>query len=170
MNSRASRAALGLLLATALQLMIGSHLRIAGVVPDLLLVATVTMALAAGPSAGAGAGFAAGMLADLIGSGPIGVSMLVMSVVGYLAGSLQASLFAEGWLAPVTVVLTASLLKEASYGMLLGMLGDGGPFWRTLGRVVLPTAAYTTVVAVLVYPWVSRLLRRERSVATLGRL
>lgn len=170
MSGVAGRVALGVLLAVTLQLVIGSHLTVAGVVPDLLLVATVTVALASGSSAGAVAGFAAGVLADLIGSGPFGASMLVMTVVGYLAGSLQASLFAEGWLAPVTVVLTASLLKEAAYGLLLGVLGVGGPFWRTLARVVLPTAVYTTVVAVIVYPWVSRLLRRERSVATLGRL
>jgi rod shape-determining protein MreD len=157
-----------LLGAVLLQVAIAPRIAVFGVVPDLLLLVVITLALVEGPTAGAVVGFAAGLLTDLVATGPIGPSALVLSLVGYFAGSLSASLFAEGWWLPVIVVSVATLVAGTAYMLMLVLLGqDLGPLGAVFLSKVLPGAVYDTVLAVLVYPWLARLLRREQFMTTL---
>jgi rod shape-determining protein MreD len=156
--------------ATFLQVALAPHMSVFGVVPNLLLLVVVTLAFVEGPVAGCASGFVAGAVLDLLGSTVIGPWALVLTVVGYLAGMLTAKLFAEGWLLPVTVVFVASLAAEASYGLVLAILGVGGPFFGALVRIMVPAAVYNTALAVLVYPWLARLLRQDRSMTEFRRL
>jgi len=167
---RAAPTILAILAAMLLQVAIAPHLSIGGVVPNLLLLVVVTLALVQGPQAGSSAGFAAGLVFDLLGTGPIGPMALVLAVVGHIAGSLSANLFAEGWLLPLTVVFSASLVAEVSYAVLLTILGEGGPLWTTLWSVSVPSALYNGVLALLLFPWLARFLRRDRPMHTYRRL
>lgn len=159
-----------LFVAVVMQVAIAPNIAIGRAVPNFMLLVVVALALTEGPAAGASAGFVAGVLFDLLGSGPIGPAALVLTVVGYLAGSLSANMFAEGWRLPVTVVLIASLLAELSYGAVLAILGVGQPFWSTFLAVMLPTAVYNGVLALLAFPFLARLLRTERQMTTFRRL
>jgi rod shape-determining protein MreD len=159
-----------LAVATVLQAGLAPHLAVFGVVPNLLLLVVVTLAIFEGPIAGSVSGFVAGLLMDLLGTAVVGPWALVLAVVGYTAGMLGANMFAEGWLLPVTVVFVASLLAEASYGVLLSVLGAGGPFLVTFGRIVIPAAVYNTALAVLVYPWLGRLLAQDRTMTEFRRI
>jgi hypothetical protein len=94
----------------------------------------------------------------------------VLTIVGYAAGTLTANMFAEGWLMPVTVVFIASLFAEVGYGLILTVLGVGGPFFSSLVRIMLPAAVYNTALAVLAYPWLARVLRQDRSMTEFRRL
>ena len=93
--------------AFVLQVMLAPHLAVFGVVPNLFLLVVITLSFVEGPVAGAVAGFAAGLLFDLLGAEPVGAWALVLTVTGYVGGMLQENLFAEGWLAPVTVAIIA---------------------------------------------------------------
>lgn len=156
--------------ALVLQVAVAPQLAIADAVPNFMLLVVVTLALVEGSSAGAAAGFVAGLTFDMLGSGPIGPAALVLTVVGYLAGSLSANMFAEGWRLPVTVVLVASLTTELAYGLVLSVLGAGSPFGTTFVQVMLPTALYDAALALVVYPFLARFLRRERRMTTFRRL
>jgi rod shape-determining protein MreD len=168
--NRAWPTAAALLVATILQAALAPHLAVFGVVPNLLLLVVVTLALFEGPIAGTVAGFVAGLLLDLLGTAVIGPWALVLSVVGYVAGTLGSSMFAEGWLLPVTVVFVTSLMAEFSYGLILATLGLGGPFLSSLLRIMLPAAVYNTALAVLVFPWLGQLLQQDRSMTEFRRL
>ena len=157
---------LALLGAAILQVGVAPHLAIGGVVPNFILLVVVTLAMVEGPTAGCALGFAGGLVLDLLGSGPIGAWALVLCVVGYLTGMLQERLFAEGWLLPVTVVFAASLFAALGYWAVSSIAGEGGAFGATVLRIILPSAIYNTVLAVLIYPWLARLLRREPAVET----
>lgn len=159
-----------LVAALVLQVMLAPHLSIAGVTPNFPLLVVITLAFVEGPSAGALTGFSAGLVLDLLGQGPIGAWALVFTVTGYTAGMLQENLFAEGWLAPVTVAIIAGLVADFSYLLLLTVIGVGPAFWQSLGRVVLPRALYNAVLVMLAYPWLARLLRTDRSVKSFRRL
>ena len=87
-----------------------------------------------------------------------------------LAGLLHANMFAEGWLLPVSVVFLASFGAELAYGLLMAVLDVGLPFWSALVRIMLPGAVYNTVLAVLLYPLMTRVLRRDRTVKSFRRL
>ncbi len=156
--------------ALVLQVGVAPHLAISGVVPNLFLLVVITLAMLEGRSAGAAAGFAAGLLFDLLGTGPVGAAALVFSVTGYIAGSLSEHMFAESWLMPVTVVFVASLSAELAYALVLTVLGAGSPFWSAFASVILPAAVYNSVLALLVYPLLARFLRRGRPMTTFGRI
>ena len=159
-----------ILVAGLLQAGLAPYLAIIGVVPDFLLLVVVTLALVEGPSAGAAAGFAAGLIFDLLGSGPVGPMVLVLVVTGYLAGLLHENMFAEGWLLPLSVLAIASLASTLAYGLMLDLLNAGGPFVLTFFTKILPEALYDTTLGLLVFPWLARFLRQDRPMTTFRRL
>jgi rod shape-determining protein MreD len=162
--------AAAILAAALLQVGLAPYMAIGGVVPNFLLIVVVTLALVEGPIPGASAGFAAGLIFDLLGSGPVGPMALVLAVTGYMAGLLHEHMFAEGWLLPLTVLFVASLASSIAYGILLNILGVGGPFVITFLTKMLPEAIYDTALALLVYPWLARFLRQDRPMKTFRRL
>lgn len=156
--------------ATLLQIGVAPYMAIGGVTPNFLLLVVVTLALVTGPTEGAAAGFAAGLIFDLLGTGPVGPAALVLCITGYLAGLLHEQMFAEGWLLPLTVLGVAALGAEVAYALVLSVLGAGGPFVVTLFTKILPAAVYNTALALLIYPWLARFLRRDRAMTTFRRL
>ncbi len=170
MSGRYLPAGIALLAAALLQSGLAPHLAIAGVVPDFLLLVVVTIALTTGSNEGATVGFLAGLIFDLLGTGPVGSMALVLTIAGYAAGMLHAAMFAEGWLLPLTVLAITALVSEASYGILLNVLGAEVPFWSSLVTKMLPGAVYNTALALLVYPSLARFLRHERPMKTFRRL
>jgi rod shape-determining protein MreD len=96
--------------------------------------------------------------------------VLVLTVIGYGAGLLHENMFAEGWLLPLTVLAIASLASALAYGLLLDVLGAGGPFLLAFFTKMLPEALYDTALALLVYPWLARFLRQDRPMKTFRRL
>ena len=156
--------------AAVLQAGVAPHVAIGGVTPNFLLLVVLTLALTEGPAAGTSAGFASGLIFDLIGAGPVGPMALVLTITGFLAGQLHEQLFAEGWLLPLTALGTAALASEVAYGLLLGFVGEGAPFFSAFVSKMLPGAVYNTVLALLIYPWLARFLRRDRPVTTFRRL
>lgn len=163
-------AAGALLVAAVLQVSIAPYLAVFGVVPNFIFLVVVTIALTEGPVAGGVSGLIGGLLFDLLGTSIVGPYALVLSVVGYAAGMLSANMFAEGWLLPVTVVAIASLATEIAYGVVLAVLGVGPTFWHSLLTVMLPGAVYHTILAVLAYPWLARLLRPGQPMRSFRRL
>lgn len=156
--------------ATLLQAALAPYLAIGGVVPNFILLVVVTLALVEGPVSGSTAGFVGGLVFDLLGTGPVGPMVLVLCITGYLAGLLHENMFAEGWLLPITVLGVAALGSEIAYGVILNVLGSGGGFFVAFIRNILPGAVYNTALALLVYPWLARILRRDRPMTTFRRL
>lgn len=157
-------------LAAILQAGIVPYISVAGVTPNALLLAAVTIALVKGPRAGMLSGFAAGLLFDLMGTGPIGAAALVFCLVGFIAGSIQENTFSEGWVLPLVVVFLASLTAEIAYALVLAILGEGAFGVTDVLRLALPAALYNSLLALLVYPWVARFLRSDKPMTTFRRL
>jgi rod shape-determining protein MreD len=159
-----------LFVATLLQAGLAPYLAIGGVVPNFMLLVVVTLALVEGPGAGAAVGFTAGLIFELLGTGPVGPMILVLTLTGYFAGLMHEQLFAEGWLLPLTVLAIASLGAEVAYGLILNLLGAGGPFLVTFATKMLPGALYNIALALMIYPWLARFLRVDRPMTTFRRL
>ncbi|MHB9003005.1 MAG: rod shape-determining protein MreD [Coriobacteriia bacterium] len=168
--SKVLPSAIVLLAAFLLQVAIAPQMAIGSAVPNMILLAVVSVALTNGAAAGATAGFMGGLAFDLIGLAPVGPAALVMAVVGYIAGSLHTNMFAEGWRLPVTVVALASLFAEFSYAVVLAVVGAGAPLGSAFVSIMLPTAVYNVVLVMLVFPLMARFLRREQQMTTFRRL
>lgn len=167
---RALPVAGSIIVALLLQAGLAPYLTIGGVTPNFLLLVVITVALASGPTSGASAGFAAGLLFDLLGTGPVGPMALVLTVAGFIAGMLHEQMFAEGWLLPLTVLFFTSFAAELAYGLMLMLLGTDIAFGRALLTKMIPGAVYNTALALLVYPWLARFLRRDSPMKTFRRL
>lgn len=101
------------------------NLRVAGVSPDLLLLAAVAGGIAGGRERGAVFGFAAGVVADLMAQTPFGLSALTFALVGYAVGTLQAGVIRLAWWIPVLTGLAASVGGVLLYAVLGSLLGQG---------------------------------------------
>ena len=98
--------------------------RIAGVMPDVMLLLAVAAGLEGGPMYGALMGFASGMLADLLLSTPLGLSALVFTVVGYGVGVTKGGLLRDtAWFA-VLVAFAASTAGVGLFAVAASVLGD----------------------------------------------
>lgn len=168
--SRYYQFALTLLAAVILQLTVAPHITVAKVVPNFVLLVVIAVALLQGPCRGTVVGFLAGLTFDLIGTGPIGLAALVYCVVGYITGSLHENMFAEGWRLPVAVVFFANLSAEGLYTLALGLMGKDVSLLSALGKVIIPSSIYNSVLAVVFYSLLARILRQDKRVTTFRRI
>lgn len=147
-----------LLLATV----VGPEIAIGGWRPDLVVLSVVAFAVAEGPGTGTRYGFAAGLARDLLaGSAAVlGISALVLLVVGTLCGQLRPYLTA----APLPGRILAGAL--AAGGAFLGqsllarLLGASGQPLDLIVQGTLGIGLYSAVAAPLVIPPIERLVRR----------
>jgi rod shape-determining protein MreD len=141
------RLATVLVIATIVQAGVLSHLRIAGVAPDLLLVVAIAGGLVAGETRGALGGFFAGLAIDLITWGrPFGLAILVYTLVGWGCGRVRTATAFASRLADVVVAAAASVLAAAAYVVGVGIFGDGGSLAGDFPAVAVVTALWSSLL------------------------
>jgi rod shape-determining protein MreD len=147
--------------ALALQVTMMSRLPLPGATPDLLLLVVVALALAHGPGFGLVCGFAAGLGADLVppADHEVGRWALVLTVVGFLAGSAHDQARRSAFV-PLVVVAVAGAASVLLYAGLGALMDDPNVTWVGV-RELLPTAVvYDVVLSAFVLPGVLTMARR----------
>lgn len=140
------------------QLAFFPHVRLFGVVPDVMVVAVAAVAVREGPEAGAVFGFVAGVLIDLFLEVPVGLSALAYSVVGYGVGLLQTGVLRSAWWLSPAIAGSASLVGGLIFVLTALILGQEHLF-ATRTFVILPTRAlYDAVLSLAIFPLANRLL------------
>jgi rod shape-determining protein MreD len=128
--------------------------------PDLVLLVVVCWAMLHGSMEGMLWGFVGGLAVDLLSGGPFGEHMLVFTLLGFLLGMGDRSLFRGN---PFLTIAGAALGSVAAGTLLLGlqtlMLGQAD-WWQAYQQVVLPAAALNSLVAIPVYLGAQRLSAR----------
>jgi rod shape-determining protein MreD len=147
-----------LVAAVLVQSTVLAQVRLAGVRPDLLVLAVVSVAVATDATTGAAFGFAAGLVADLLFDLPVGVSALVYTAVGFAVGA--ARLYVTSQLPLVHLVLAgaASLASVWSCGLLLRVFDLSS--WAAVARAGPLVALCNVVLTPFVYPVVWALAER----------
>ena len=119
-----------------LQLVLGGQVSFFGASPGFMLVLAASIAFLDGSRAGCIAGFAAGLLFDLMGSGPVGLSALLLCVAGFVLGWNRRNFFSEGWKAPTLIFAGAALLYNVAYPLFLMLFGfEAGYGWELVGHM-----------------------------------
>lgn len=146
--------------AVILQLTVLPLLGLPGATPDVVAVTVIALGFAAGPVRGSVAGFGAGLLLDLVppADGLLGLSAVVLVVLGYLAGLLgqtERSPFAS-------VGLTGLLAGGVVIGLALvgGVVGDPRVSWERITGLLATQVLYALVLAPFVVPLVAALWKR----------
>lgn len=108
-----------LVLAVAVVVHVGLlvHITPAGVIVDPLVLLAVAGGMMGGRSTGASFGGGCGLASDLIAHTPFGMSLLVLTLAGYLSGAITEHIPSAGRLARAA---TASLLAAGGIGLFAG--------------------------------------------------
>ena len=144
--------------AVVLQTVVLNRIRVFGVAPNLVLVMVILLARWVEPRAALLVGFTSGLVLDLLGSSPLGLRALVLTVV-----ALVASRFSTGAaLASVAGVWPISLLAEVLLFILGTITGEGSLFQAELLARALVGPLLNLALAALLFPLLARLLSTER--------
>jgi rod shape-determining protein MreD len=149
---RAARLGLLLVFLTVLQTSLMPHLRVAGVVPDLGLVAAVALAIRFGPEMGATFGFAAGLATDLFLQTPLGLSAFAFGATAFLFGILQARLARPAWWVRPAIATAAGVVAGVIFVGLGALVGQSDLWALQSIRTILLAAVYDGVAAVVIFP------------------
>ena len=149
--SEVVRLAVVLLVAVLLQTAVAPHLRLLGAHPDFALIAVVCVALVKGSETGAVFGFLTGMLTAIALMEPFGLSAFVFVLIGYFAGRYAETADLPAGLAPLLTVFTATLLANVLFAMAQFLLAREVPLGFFLGRVLVPSLVFNTLLAAPVY-------------------
>jgi len=134
------------------------EIEVAGVHPNLMLVAVVLVTALAGFGPGVVWAFAGGVTANLISTAPLGSIPLSLLLVAALVAGGDRLLGRLIWLYPILVAFVGSILAELviiGVFRLLGAIAPAIPFDLILPAAVLNAA----IVGLLLYP--SRLAARR---------
>ena len=151
-----------LLTTLLLQLTVLPWIHLPGATPDLLLVAVAALGLAGGPVRGAAAGFVAGLLIDIVppADGVLGLSAVILTVVGYLAGEFGDRRDDRPALVTLAFVALLGGVSVAAYAVFGSIVGNSAADWNRLPLFIVTAALYAGVVAAFLVPAVGALVLR----------
>jgi rod shape-determining protein MreD len=132
--------------------------RLAGVRPDLLVLAVVAVAMASDAATGAAFGFVTGLVADLLFDLPVGVSALVYTAAGFAVGSARLYVASHRPLGQLVLAGAASLASAWCSGLLLRVFDLSS--WAAVARAGPLVALGNLLLAPFVYPVVWALTER----------
>lgn len=140
--------ALVLIVAFSLHNTAGIYFKIGGVVPDITLIALISISFIEGQIAGMATGFFAGILKDLIHLRGFGVNALTHTLIGYFAGAFETSMIANSYIL-MLIVGIATLISEALYVSIAFLLSYqiDAMFWR----YALLAAVYNALISPFIY-------------------
>lgn len=144
------------LLAAVVQVSVLSGGRVLGAEPDLLLLTVISIALLRGSIAGAVAGFAAGLLVDVMTLGTLGLTSILLTVTGHLAGRYGETTGRGRAYAPSLTAFVASVLVSLGGAALNFMLGEPVASGEVV-RGVLPSALLAAILVLPVH-WLCRIV------------
>ena len=165
--------------ASLLQLTSASQVSIFGVPMDLSPLIVASVGFLGGSVPGMVFGFCFGLFADTALMQTLGVTSLVLTVIGYGAGRIRELRDPAHGLAPVAVGAAATAIAALSVTLLQFLLGLEAPVSGQVVRQILMTIVINTLLALPVYAICRRVLlpflpddprRRRRRAYTTGGL
>ena len=151
-----------------------SQVSIFGVNADLAPLVVMSIGLLCGSIAGAVCGFGCGLFLDLALVQTLGVTSLVLVVVGYWAGRVREERDPQGALVPLVAGAAATLVAEGGFAIMQFLLGVDAPVSWLLAREIVTTVLLNALIAAPVFAITRRWLnpslpdewRRRRRRAT----
>lgn len=144
------RLGLVIFLAIVVQLSVLNRIAVAGVTADGLVVVAVAAGFVAGPARGAAVGFAVGLGFDLLLSTPLGLTALVYTVVGYVAGVVASNLIRDSRLTAFALAAVAAPSAMGAWVVVGALFGQAHLLDAPLVRIAVVSAVGAVVLLPLV--------------------
>ena len=118
-----------------------------GVVPDLLLLATVSYAFLRGSAWGGFVGFSIGLMEDLSVGSVFGLHAFTLTLIGLFFGRFSDRVFKEQFFLPITASIAATFAKYVISALIVYLLGyHFNPFLH-IGRVLFILLLFQLIFA-----------------------
>lgn len=143
-----------------LQTTLFTSLQIANLVPNLILVVTVSAGLLYGRKAGMFAGVICGLLVDLLYGSVVGVSVLMFTVIGYGCGAASKLYFEDDLIVPLAAIAASDFVYGLQYYALHFLLRGRLHLLFYIRSIILPEMIYTVILGALLF-WLLRLIDRK---------
>lgn len=126
-------------------------LQLAGVVPNLLLIVTMSFGLMRGRREGVLVGFFCGLLIDMFSSTLMGPYAFIYMTLGYVNGFFHRIYYVEDVLLPMLMITINDFAYNIIVYILFFMLRNRLDFTAYLRQVILPEMVYTIIVTLFFY-------------------
>jgi rod shape-determining protein MreD len=140
-------------------------LTIWGVFANLPLLIVVSWGLLRGSREGALWGFISGLMVDLLAGAPFGAATLSLTIVGFLVGLGEATVFRASIALPMIAMFLATIVYELLFLLIVQISGQPVAWLESIWRLVLPSAllnALLTPIFFLTMRWLyTRYGRKE---------
>ncbi len=142
---------LSIIVCFLMQTTIFKHLKIAGVVPNFLIVITAISGFMHGRKVGMFAGVICGIFMDFIYADIMGINILIYTVIGYLNGMQSKVYFKKDMLMPLLSITVSDLLYGMIYYVFRFLLRGRLALPVYFKEIIVPEAVYTLIVGIVVY-------------------
>ncbi len=139
------------LLSFLMQTTIFQSLALADVVPNFLLIVTVTFGYMRGEKEGMYTGFFSGLLVDCVFGSVIGLYALLYMVIGYLNGLCRKLYYSDHIVVTVALISISDLIYNFFYYICEFLFRNRLDFFFYLTRIIIPEMVYTLLAAVVLY-------------------
>jgi rod shape-determining protein MreD len=121
---------------------------IMGVEFDLAIVLLVYIGLTRGPEYGVTFGFLIGLLLDVFNPQTLGCGALIKCLIGFAVGSFKDNLYLESLYSKAGLIFLVLIFNDLLHELVT--TGLNASIFRTLTNDSLPSALYTSIVAMLI--------------------
>lgn len=140
-----------IVLCYVLQTTIFWNLRLANVVPNLLIILTVSAGYLNGQKHGIMCAMACGLLSDMIFGSVIGLHALIYVIVGYLTGFGHNIYLKDNFFVPLILIGAGDFTYGTLYYVFEFLLRRRLDYTYYLGSVILPETLYTMLAGIVFY-------------------
>lgn len=142
-----------------LQTTVFKHLALADVVPNLLLILTVSIAYIRGQKAGMLCGFVSGLVIDMIYCDVIGIHALLLLLLGFLDGFVHFVYDEEDFTLPVVMTALSDFIFSFFYYVMSFAFRSRLDLGYYMQRVIIPELVYTLLISIFMYRLIQKILR-----------
>lgn len=140
-----------------LQANIFPHIKIAGVTPNLFVILILWIGLFANTVQAIVFGIIMGLILDLLYGKVIGITAIMLCVVGYLGAYFDKNFSKESKLKIVFMVIGATIIYEIGYYALSGLIIGFDFEWLKFMKIVIFEVIYNVLITILLYPFIQSL-------------
>lgn len=140
-----------------LQANIFPGLKIAGVMPNLFIIFILWIGLFANTIQAIIFGIIMGLLLDLIYGKVIGITAIMLCVIGYLGAYFDKNFSKESKFKIVLMVVGATIIYEFGYYALSSLIIGFECEWLKFTRIVIFEVIYNVLITIILYPIIQKL-------------
>ena len=140
-----------ILVAFLLQTTFFQVLELANVVPNLLLVVTVSYGYLRGRTHGMWIGLVCGLMLDMMYGSVIGLYGFIFMTIGFFIGYIKKLFFTESIILPIVLISVGDFVYNMYYYITEFLLRGRLHFLFYFIHIMLPEILYTVIVGLLLY-------------------